>query len=137
MLLNFCFIKNLLLFDSFIYFPLDNRHHSASNNIMSSTGDCSVESCAVELSLYGYRPNLGANIFLTVIYSLVISTAAIIILQRRRGWLSYNICIILGSILELVGYAERIKGYSNPFALDGFTIQYALLTIAPVFITAA
>ncbi|CAH0057021.1 unnamed protein product [Clonostachys solani] len=104
---------------------------------MSNTDNCSIESCAVELSFYGYRPNLGANIFLTVIYSLVISAAAIIILQRRRDWLSYNICIILGSVLELVGYAERIKAYSNPFALDGFTIQYALLTIAPVFITAA
>ncbi|VUC38213.1 unnamed protein product [Clonostachys rosea] len=83
---------------------------------MSNTDDCSNESCGAELSLYGYRPNLGANVFLTVIYSLVIGTAGIIILRRRREWLSYNVCIVLGS---------------------GFIVQYALLTIAPVFMTAA
>ncbi|CAH0024702.1 unnamed protein product [Clonostachys rhizophaga] len=96
---------------------------------MSSTDDCSIESCAVELSLYGYRPNLGTNVFLTAIYSLVISTAVIIILRQHLHYIR--------KYLGTGGYAERIKGYSNPFALDGFTIQYALLTIAPAFITAA
>ncbi|KAF2962641.1 hypothetical protein GQX73_g10933 [Xylaria multiplex] len=54
-----------------------------------------------------------------------------------RKWLAYTIAILVGSLLELVGYAARIVGYNDPWFSTGWILQYAIITFAPVFMSAA
>ncbi|KAI3319445.1 RTA1-domain-containing protein [Xylariaceae sp. AK1471] len=98
--------------------------------------DCTLDTCDASRSDYGYRPNLGIDIFFTIVYSAIVAHCLFVAILKRK-WLSYTIAVLLGSLLELVGFVSRIYGYTNPFVRTGWIIQYSLLTLAPVFMTAA
>ncbi|TGJ78955.1 hypothetical protein E0Z10_g9815 [Xylaria hypoxylon] len=98
--------------------------------------DCTPETCTLSESYYGYRPNLGIDIFFSIVY-VAILVHCLYIAIRKRKWLSYTICVFLGAILELVGFAARIYGYSYPFLKIGWVIQYSVITFAPIFTSAA
>ncbi|KAI0376801.1 RTA1 like protein [Hypomontagnella monticulosa] len=96
---------------------------------------CTLDSCPESFAVYGYRPNLGINVFFAVVFSFIaIWTTAIAIWKRR--WISYSVVIAVGAILELVGYISRDLGWADPFDVNYFSIQFTLLTLAPVFTTA-
>ncbi|KAI0172941.1 RTA1-domain-containing protein [Hypoxylon sp. FL1284] len=97
---------------------------------------CTPATCDVATSWYGYQPNLGINIFFAIIYSLA-ALWCFILAVWKRTWLIYTITILVGALLELVGYAARIKGHYDPWLGTGWIIQYAIITLAPVFMTAA
>ncbi|KAI1262697.1 RTA1-domain-containing protein [Xylariaceae sp. FL1019] len=102
----------------------------------SNTSECTLSTCRASTSIYGYRPNLGINVFFAIVYSLI-TLHCIYIVSAKRKYLAYTISILVGSLFELAGYATRITSYSNPFETFPWTIQYSFLTIAPVFVTAA
>ncbi|KAI0142676.1 RTA1-domain-containing protein [Xylariaceae sp. FL1272] len=102
-----------------------------------STDDCTLSTCSASTSIYGYRPNLGINVFFAIVYSLVILHCTYIIIIAKRKFLAYTIPILVGSLFEFAGYVTRIISYSDPFELFPWIIQYSLLTISPVFMTAA
>ncbi|KAI1809081.1 RTA1-domain-containing protein [Poronia punctata] len=104
---------------------------------MDDLANCTLDTCPASQSIYGYRPNLGVDIFFVIVYSSIVSYCLYIISREKKGWLSYNIAIILGSLLELVGFVARIYGYVDPFVNIPWILQYTFLTIAPVFMTAA
>ena len=45
--------------------------------------------------------------------------------------------MILGCLVEIIGYIGRIIMYNNPFSFPGFMIQIVFITTGPVFYTAA
>lgn len=98
--------------------------------------ECSLDTCPASESLYGYRPNLGIDIFFAIVY-LSISAHCLYIAIGKRKWLSYTITVLIGALLELVGYLSRVYGYTMPFVTIGWIIQYSVITFAPVFMTAA
>ncbi|RWA07769.1 hypothetical protein EKO27_g7337 [Xylaria grammica] len=103
---------------------------------MSNTDDCTLDTCSASDSFYGYRPNLGIDIFFTIVYIAIIFYCLFIAISKRK-WLSYTISVLIGALLELIGFVSRIYGYSHPFVRIGWIIQYSLITFAPVFTSAA
>ncbi|KAI1738632.1 RTA1-domain-containing protein [Xylaria scruposa] len=98
--------------------------------------NCTLDTCPLSKSYYGYRPNLGIDIFFSIVYIAIIAHCLFVAIFKRK-WLSYTICVLLGAILELVGFLSRVYGYAHPFVRIGWIIQYSLITFAPVFMTAA
>lgn len=98
--------------------------------------DCTLDICSLSESYYGYRPNLGIDVFLAIVYVAIISHCLFVIIKKRQ-WLGYTIAVLIGALLELVGFVARIYGYSKPFLRIGWIIQYSLITFAPVLMSAA
>ncbi|KYK60204.1 RTA1 like protein family [Drechmeria coniospora] len=96
---------------------------------------CTLDTCPVEWSIYGYRPSLAANVTFLVLFALV-GLVHIYLGCRWRSW-GFMVGMILGCLSEIIGYAGRIMLWSNPFSFVGFMIQIICLTIAPVFFTAS
>ncbi|KAI8623730.1 RTA1-domain-containing protein [Xylariaceae sp. FL1651] len=97
---------------------------------------CTVHTCDITTSWYGYQPNLGINVFFVAIYSILVVYCFILSIWKRQ-WLVYTIAILIGSLLELVGYIARVVGHNDPWFGTGWILQYAIITFAPVFMTAA
>ncbi|KAI8953071.1 RTA1-domain-containing protein [Xylaria longipes] len=103
---------------------------------MESGDNCTLDTCSISQSFYGYRPNLGIDIFFSIVYVAVVAHCLFVIIFKRK-WMSYSICVLLGALLELIGFLSRVYGYVHPFVRIGWIIQYSLITFAPVFMTAA
>ncbi|KAI0804276.1 RTA1-domain-containing protein [Xylaria sp. FL0064] len=101
-----------------------------------SSENCTLDTCPLSDSFYGYRPNLGIDIFISIVYVAIISHCLYVAIIKRK-WLSYTISVLLGALLELIGFASRIYGYAHPFVKIGWILQYSLITFAPVFTSAA
>ncbi|KAI1276860.1 RTA1-domain-containing protein [Xylaria sp. FL0933] len=101
-----------------------------------SSENCTLGTCPLSDSFYGYRPNLGIDIFFSIVYFAIISHCLYVAIFKRK-WLSYTISVLLGALLELIGFASRIYGYVHPFVKIGWILQYSLITFAPVFTSAA
>lgn len=91
-------------------------------------------SCPLESTIYGYYPNLAANVFFAAFFG------AFMIINlffgvRYRSW-TFLIAMSLGCGTECLGYVGRILLNDNPFGMDGFNIQICCLTIAPAFLAA-
>ncbi|ETI22793.1 hypothetical protein G647_06869 [Cladophialophora carrionii CBS 160.54] len=94
-----------------------------------------TEYCPVELSVYGYHPDIGANGFFLGFFALF----ALINLGlgiRYRTW-SYMVALTAGCVCASIGYVGRIILHDNPFNDSGFITQICCLIIAPAFNSAA
>ncbi|KAI1128027.1 RTA1-domain-containing protein [Nemania abortiva] len=98
--------------------------------------NCTLATCDISESLYGYRPNLGINVVFVLVY-ISVAIYCVYLLAKRRQWIGYTIAILIGAWLEFLGYVFRVMGYSNPFRRISWIIQYSSLTMAPIFPTAA
>ncbi|KAI1420015.1 RTA1-domain-containing protein [Xylaria sp. FL1777] len=101
-----------------------------------SSESCTLSTCSLSDSFYGYRPNLGIDIFFSIVYVAIIGRCLFITIHKRK-WLGYTISVLLGALLELIGFVSRTYGYAHPFVRIGWIIQYSLITFAPVFTSAA
>ncbi|KAL8869413.1 MAG: hypothetical protein Q9174_004289 [Haloplaca sp. 1 TL-2023] len=91
--------------------------------------------CPVDATIYGYAPNLGANVFFAVIFGICL-IAQLYQNIKYRTW-TYLVAMGFGCVGEVVGYAGRIIMHDNPWDETGFQMQICCLIIAPAFITAA
>ncbi|KAK4502097.1 hypothetical protein PRZ48_007908 [Zasmidium cellare] len=114
-------------------------YYTAPSGLVYAAGgdnvNCTISTCPVELSVYGYRASLPFSILVIVLYAIV----AIIQLWlgiRYRVW-GFMSCMLLGCITEIIGYVGRIMMWDNPWMDSGFIMQIVLITIAPVFFAAA
>ena len=98
-------------------------------------GNCTLDLCPVEWTVYGYRPNLGVNILFLVLYVLTLGLHLVLGLRWRQWW--FTAFMAAGCIVEAVGYAGRIIMYYNPFSFGGFMVQIVFVGSGPVFYTAA
>ncbi|KAF2654841.1 sphingoid long-chain base transporter RSB1 [Lophiostoma macrostomum CBS 122681] len=87
--------------------------------------------CPVSGSLYGYKPNLGANAFFIAVFALCL-IAQLALGIRYKTW-TYMVTLSLGCLGEAVGYAGRIMLHNNAFSSIGFQIQICCIIIAPAF----
>jgi len=103
---------------------------------MSLLGDgCTLETCNVKMTFYGYRPNLAVNDALLAMFGLSLVAHAVQACIWRGNW-SFAIAMILGCLTEIIGYAGRLMLYVNPFNKNGFILQLCALTMAPAFFCA-
>lgn len=84
--------------------------------------------------LYHYTPSAVAAIIFAAIFFLssIIHAWRII---RSRSW--YFSAIVIGGLMEGVGYIGRLMSHSDPKALHPYIIQTLLLLVAPALFAAA
>ncbi|KAL0939134.1 sphingoid long-chain base transporter RSB1 [Colletotrichum truncatum] len=103
---------------------------------------CTLATCDLSDSPYGYRPSQAASaVFIVVSSACLIANAAITVrtaqTQQRRATAPFSIFITVACVLELLGWAGRLAGWKDPWAVYPFVQSKALLTAAPVFITSS
>ncbi|KAF7552550.1 hypothetical protein G7Z17_g4242 [Cylindrodendrum hubeiense] len=103
--------------------------------IFGPDGNCTLDLCPIEWSVYKYQPNLAANIIFIVIYAIAMGVHVYLGFRWRAWW--YMVFMMLGCIVEIIGYIGRILMHYNPFSFPGFMIQIVFVTSGPVFYTAA
>lgn len=103
---------------------------------MSDTSKCTFVSaeCPVEATTYGYRPNLGANIFFAVFFGLCGIYNLLLGIKSRQ--VMFTIALAAGGLMEMAGYIGRILMHDNPWSPSGFKVQVVCLILAPSFIAA-
>jgi len=99
--------------------------------------NCTLALCPIEASILQYQPSIPGN---GVIIGLFALSMLIHIVQglRWRSW-DFMICMVLGSVDEIIGYIGRIMLHSNPFSFNAFVIQIGSFTptlLAPPPLTA-
>ncbi|KAK5163550.1 uncharacterized protein LTR77_010499 [Saxophila tyrrhenica] len=97
--------------------------------------NCTLPPCPVELSVYGYRASLPFSGLLIALYGLcAIAQIYLGLKHKRRGFMT---TMLIGIFTEMLGYGGRIIMWQNPWNQTGFTMQIVLITIGPVFFSAA
>lgn len=84
-------------------------------------GNCTLDICPIEASLYGYRPRMSASIAFIVLYALS-ACIHIYLGWRWKKWFFMS-CMVLGALDGIAGYTGRIILYNNPFDFTGFMLQ--------------
>ncbi|PNY23444.1 uncharacterized protein TCAP_06613 [Tolypocladium capitatum] len=97
--------------------------------------NCTLQRCPIEWSVYQYRPSLAANIIFLALFATAMAVHVFLGIRWKSWW--FMSFIIVGCIVEMVGYAGRVILYQNPFSFGGFMIQIVFITTGPVFYTAS
>lgn len=92
-------------------------------------GNCTLDICPIEASLYGYRPRMSASIAFIVLYSLS-ACVHIYLGWRWKKWFFMS-CMVLGALDAIAGYIGRIMLYNNPFDFNGFMLQISEIPPPP------
>lgn len=103
--------------------------------VFGPDANCTLALCPVEWSVYQYRPSLPASIAFIAMFGLAM-LVHIYLGIRWRSWFFMSF-MLMGCLMEIVGYAGRIILRGNPFSFGGFMLQIVFITIGPVFYTAA
>ncbi|KAF5687318.1 phospholipid-translocating ATPase [Fusarium denticulatum] len=100
-----------------------------------SDANCTLELCPLESSILRYQPNVPANAIFIGVFGL---SMALHIFQgiKMKTW-GFMASMMAGCILEIIGYIGRLIIHDNPFEFIGFLLQIIMITIAPVFFSAA
>ncbi|KAJ5593842.1 RTA1 domain protein [Penicillium hispanicum] len=102
---------------------------------ITSSQQCTLETCPLSYAHIRYLPNLAGNAFFVAIFALLIPVQLWIGVRARTwGFMFGTIC---GLILEVLGYVARLKMRDNPFIDQWFTMYMVCLTIAPAFLSGA
>ncbi|PWY69724.1 RTA1-domain-containing protein [Aspergillus heteromorphus CBS 117.55] len=102
---------------------------------ITSSQQCTLETCPLSLAHIDYLPNLGGNAFYIALFGLFIPVQ-VYLGVRHKTW-GYLIGAICGLILEVLGYIARIYMRHNPFIDRWFIMYLVCLTIAPAFLSGA
>ncbi|KAK3290680.1 RTA1 like protein-domain-containing protein [Chaetomium fimeti] len=103
--------------------------------VFGPDANCTLEICPVEISVYGYRPSLTANITLMALYGLSMAIHAYLGIRWKQWW--YMGCMLVGGANAIIGYVGRVMLYYNPFSFAAFMIQIICVTSGPVYYCAA
>ncbi|KAF2767944.1 putative RTA1 domain protein [Teratosphaeria nubilosa] len=104
------------------------------NFTVTDESQCTLETCCLAQSNFLYIPSYGANLFFTIFFAVAILPQFVLgILYRTWG---FAIALIVGLVLEVLGYAARLQINDNPFDNNAFLLYLIAATIAPVFISA-
>lgn len=91
--------------------PRENSYNDAKN----FRDSCTLATCPLNLSYWGYLPSLPANALFLAVFAL--STILFIgqgVLSRR--FIGFSVAMISGCALEVIGYVGRVMSHKNPFA---------------------
>jgi hypothetical protein len=89
--------------------------------IFGPDATCTIDTCPVEWSLYGFQPSLVANIVFPAVFA-VIAVVHAYLGWKWRSW-GFMTGMLLGCVAEIIGYVGRIMLHYNPFSFVGFMIQ--------------
>lgn len=111
--------------------PDGTLYYTAPSGLIYATGgndvNCTISTCPVQLSVYGYRASLPFSILLIVLYALC-AVVQLWLGIRHRTW-GFMGCVLLGCITEILGYVGRILMWNNPWGNSGFIMQIGELDV--------
>ncbi|QLL33466.1 hypothetical protein HG536_0E03770 [Torulaspora globosa] len=82
-------------------------------------------------SLYGgIVPNLAFNVAMLAIWGVLLGWHTLMI-RYKQYW--FSSAFVVAAILEVIGYAGRVRGHFDPSLESPYVMQQVCLTIAPVF----
>jgi hypothetical protein len=102
--------------------------------IIMGFATCTIETCELSTSPYGYRPSIAANSIFLGVASICLANCVAGTVRSRRGG-AFGVVMALACVLEMFGYADRLVGRRSPWDVYPFVQSTVLLTIAPIFIT--
>ncbi|CCE62176.1 hypothetical protein TPHA_0C00190 [Tetrapisispora phaffii CBS 4417] len=109
---------------------LEDTLKSVSANVTHIYPNGTIEIIHRKSYYSGLVPNLGFNIAMIVIWSIILG-AETLSLYFKQYW--FSITFICAALLEIVGYAGRVWSHFNLYARSAYLMQMICLTIAPVF----
>jgi hypothetical protein len=96
--------------------------------------ECTLQLCPIEAAQITYDPNLAGNVLYLSIFSAALVVNIVLGLWYRT-W-GYLIGMLLGCVLEVLGYVGRVQMHFNPFPQDPFFLYVlngmSLLTDRPL-----
>ncbi|KAL3292859.1 RTA1-domain-containing protein [Colletotrichum asianum] len=90
--------------------------------------------CPVEATVYGYYPNVGGDAFLLAIF--ILCTVSRLFLGVKYRLRAFTTVMVIGCLLEALGYIGRLMMSKNPWSDVGFRLQVICLILAPSFLAA-
>jgi hypothetical protein len=96
---------------------------------------CTLQTCDLSMASFDYIPSLGGNAIFAAIFGVLI-IGQLYFGVRHKIW-GYMCAMILGLVLEVIGYAGRVMLNSSPFSNNDFLIYLITLTIAPALLSAS
>ena len=90
--------------------------------------NCTLETCDISWSVFGYRPSLVANIAFIVLFG-GLGVVHAYLGFRWKSW-GFMVGMLLGCVCELIGYCGRVMLWNNPFSFIAFMIQISKCTMA-------
>ncbi|PVH79609.1 RTA1-domain-containing protein [Cadophora sp. DSE1049] len=117
------------------FFPNGTWTGAYPNGTVINPDDCTLDLCPLSEAHFTYIPTLYGNAALAGIFGIY-AVFHLIIGIRFKTW-GYMIGMVGGLVLEVLGYANRIRMHYNPFPKMPFILQLVGLTIGPAFLSAA
>ncbi|KAL2823242.1 RTA1 like protein-domain-containing protein [Aspergillus cavernicola] len=96
---------------------------------------CSLETCSIEDAYITYQPTIAGNSVYIALFGILLVIQAVQTPLYRMWWFSGS--MLIGLLLEVMGYAARIVFHDDPFNFDFFLMNLICLSLAPVFFCAA
>lgn len=94
---------------------------------------CTLDTCPLVLSYWGYRPNIPVNAAFAAIFVILMTIVLVQGVWTRR-FKKYTGMMFIGTVMEVMGYVARLYAYSYPFSDVGWssssTLQSAYYSIA-------
>ncbi|KAK4118274.1 RTA1-domain-containing protein [Parathielavia appendiculata] len=103
--------------------------------VFGPDANCTLQICPVEISVYGYRPSLAANISFIALYAIASAIHIYLGVRWKQWW--FTGCMIIGAVNAIIGYVGRVLLYYNPFSFAAFVLQIICITTGPVYYCAA
>jgi hypothetical protein len=88
---------------------------------------CTLDTCPVAAAQLPYAPNLAGNaLFLSIFCISLLANLVLGIWCRTWGYL---VAMVLGCVLEVLGYVGRVQMHYNPFPEDPFLLSVRSLKL--------
>jgi hypothetical protein len=111
-----------ITFDVFFTNTFDEQHTMSSDESQQrGWGECNLETCPVEWSIFQYQPSLPANAIFIAIFGISM-LAHIYQGYRWRQW-TFATLVAVGCAVEMIGHGGRIIMHDDPWSFSGFMLQ--------------
>lgn len=77
---------------------------------------CTFEICGFSYSYWSYRPKKSVNLAFTILFSISALAFLAQSIASKKRWLSFTIAMVLGCIIEVIGYAGRVKASDDLYS---------------------
>jgi hypothetical protein len=81
---------------------------------------CHLGECPIEWATIAYIPNIGGNVVYMLCF-LVLLAVQLFFGIRYKTW-KFLASMMLGLLLEVIGYIGRIMLHNNPFIMNNFLV---------------
>ena len=96
---------------------------------------CNIATCPASRSPYHYEPILMLAVIPLVLF-VIITLGHLFMGIKHRTW-GFTAGMLIGGILEIIGYFGRVMAHHDPFATSTFIMEITVLWFAPVFYCAS